>query len=145
MRTLIFCLLATICSMQLHAQDFYKVYTVKGKVTCYNKPVESGNILMSNWEISIPNKGKLVLLDQKHNTIITIRTAGKNTVDSFVKRKENKVQRKSGDYISFIVEKLTTKHLVDPSLYMQTSGNVLRRPTEDENKLENGETPIVQP
>ena len=135
MRALILGLLATLWSVQAHAQ-FYKVYTVKGNVTFRNKPVESGHLLFSDWEINIPNNGKLVLLDSKDKKIITIKTSGKGTVGSFIKNKGTKEKQVTDKYMTYILDKSTTKHLVDPSLYMQSSGNVLRRPpVEEEDSL----------
>lgn len=132
MRTLIISLLITMWSIQAHAQ-FYKVYTVKGNVTFLNKPVESGHLLHGDWVISIPEKGKLVLLDSRNDKILTIKSSGRGTVSSFIKNKDTKGKQVTDKYMTFIFEKATTKHLVDPSLYMQTSGNVVRRPAGEDS------------
>jgi hypothetical protein len=128
MRTVILALTMMLCAASADAQYFYKVYTVKGNVTCEKRKVEPGHLLHIDWQLSIPSNGKLVLLDEKEKQLITLREEGEGSVRSHLQKKGNKKKEVSGKYMSYISDKVSTKHLVDPSLYMQSRGAVIRKP-----------------
>jgi len=140
MRTIILAFLAMLCASSANAQ-LYKVYTVKGNVTCEKGKVSPGNLLMAEWVMSIPDKGKVVLLDEQGKHLITLKEKGTDTVVGHISKKGNKSKGVTGKYMSYISEKVSTKHLVDPSTYMQSQGAANRRPAV--NEVSDGKKIIV--
>jgi len=141
MRTIILAFLTMICSANADAQILFKVYTVKGNVTCLNKKVEPGHLLMPEWPLTIPANGKVVLLDERSKKLFTLKEKGSDTVVGHLNKKGNKSKDVTGKYISYISEKIFTKHMVDPSTYMQSQGAADRRPAV--NKVSDGKKIIV--
>ncbi len=141
MRTIILAFLAMLCASSADAQTLFKVYTVKGNVTCEKGKVSPGNLLMAEWVMSIPDNGKVVLLDEQGKRLITLKEKGTDTVVGHIVKKGNKSKGVTGKYMSYISEKVSTKHLVDPSTYMQSQGAADRRPAV--NKVSDGKKIIV--
>lgn len=108
------CLLLLLIATPAWA-DNYKVLYVGGKVTMLvngqDKPLHTNESVTDQSVVTIPEQGRLELLDEGKQSKIILKSAGTNKVASLKSVKGNSIMQLSADYMNYLAKQLTNKGL----------------------------------
>lgn len=122
-------LLACWCSCPAQT---YQVYAVKGEVKCNDGQSETivvvGMLIPSTAKVSVPEGGRLVLLNEADKQLQTIKTASSSSIGELLKQEDVSVQQLTDSYLSYIKSKMTDSGDTKDRNYRQSAGTAYRDP-----------------
>ena len=108
----------------------YQVYTVRGDVKCNNGLNESlatvGIVLQDNTKLTVPNGGRIVVLNETNRQLHTINGATSGTVAELLKKDDVHVLRLTDSFFSYIKSKLNESIATKDNSYLQSAGTSYR-------------------
>lgn len=108
------CLLLLLIVVPVRA-DNYKVLYVAGNVTMLvngrDKPLRINEVTTDQSVVTIPEQGRLELLDEAKRSKLILKSAGSNKIANLRTVRGNSVMQLSADYMNYLARQLTNKGL----------------------------------
>ena len=110
----------------------YQIYIVKGEVKFNNGTNETtavaGMKIQADTKVTVPDGGRLVILDEANMKLQTIKTASSETIAELLKKDDVSVQQLTESYLSYIKSKMTNSGDPKDNNYRQSAGTSYRDP-----------------
>lgn len=103
----------------------YKVYSVVGNVTSNGKPIQKGILINGNCPITIPDKSKVILLDETAKEMITLSTASSGLLKDLIIPIKNK-KKLTDAYFQYVLKKMAEDDSPLDKNVMQSSASSYR-------------------
>lgn len=110
----------------------YQVYSVKGEVTCGEGqntiPAMVGMGIDTSTFITIPEGGRLVVLDESKKELYTMKNAVSGKMADVIQKEENSVQQLTDSYLTYIKSKMKDDGSPKDRNYRQSAASSYRDP-----------------
>ena len=130
-RLVIFLITLFACWGSCHAQTI-QVYAVKGDVRCNDGQSETvvaiGMMIPPTAKVTVPEGGRLVVLNEADKQLRTIKTAVSGPIGELLKQENVSVQQLTDSYLSYIKSKITDSGNPKDKNYRQSAGTAYRDP-----------------
>lgn len=132
MKKLLFILITFAAfGLSCSAQTF-QVYAVKGEVKCNNGQSETvvavGMMIPPTAKVTVPEGGRLVVLNEADKQLRTIKTAASGPITELLKQESVSVQQLTDSYLTYIKSKMTESDDPKDRNYRQSAGTAYRDP-----------------
>lgn len=110
----------------LYMAGEFTVFSTKGPVTAGNKKLVNGDKVANASPVNIGSEGKLVLIDEENQQIVTVTGPASGKASEVVKSAHSSQKPVTAKYLAYMKQRIADKG--DQSSHMQSAGSVYRDP-----------------